>query len=129
MSRASSVDLMPTMWHQSMGEHHIAVRIPVTTPTRYLSYHAALNLRLLGEDTGDWHGSVPFVTLKDSPRTLTLAGLCGSTNTTPSLGSKGVRSMAHILEGECILPGSAPVWGAKHYRAIGDCALLDTRGC
>ncbi|MDE0623987.1 MAG: hypothetical protein OXH83_20180 [Bryobacterales bacterium] len=129
MSRAISVDLMPTMWHPSMGEHHIAVRIPVTTPTRYLSYHAALNLRLPGEHTGDWHGDVPFVTLKDSPRTLNFAGPGGFTDTTPSLGSKGVRNMAHILEGKYIPPGSGPVWVANHFRAIADYVLLDTRDC
>ena len=129
MSRSSSVELMPTMWHPSMGEHHTATRIPVTTPTRYLSYEPALNLRLAGEYTGDWHGNDAFVTSKDSPRTLNFAGPGGLTDTTPSLGNKGVRNMAHILEGIYIPAGCGPVWVANHYRAIADYVLLDAQGC
>ena len=96
MPGSSSDDLLPTFWYPGLGEYHRAVRIPVTTPTRYVSYSAALNLRLPGEETGDWHGDVPFVTAKDNPRTLTLAGPGGWSDTTPSLGSKGLRDMAHL---------------------------------
>ena len=85
----------------------------VTTPTRYLSYLAALNLRLPGEDTGDWHGDIPFVASVDYPRTLRPAGPGGWSDTTPSLGSKGVRDMAHLLEGKYIPPGCGPVWGGQ----------------
>ena len=128
MPDASSDDLLPTIWHPWMGEHNRAVRIPVTTPTRYVSYQAALNLRLPGEHTGDWHHNVSFITAADNPHTITLAGLGGWSDTTPSLGTRGVRSMAHILEGKFIPRGCGPVWVANHYRAIADYVLLDTLG-
>lgn len=101
----------------------------VTTPTRCLSYVAALNLRLPGEDTGDWRGDLPFVTSIDDPRSLRPAGPGGWSDTTPSLGSKGVRDMAHILEGLYIPHGCRPAWVANHYRAIADYLLVDTQGC
>lgn len=112
-----------------MGDHNRAVRIPVTTPTHYVSYEAALNLRLPGEHTGDWHGDVPFITDVDHPSTIALAGPGEWADTTPSLGSKGVRNMAHILEGEYIPRGCGPVWVANHYRAIADYVLVDTQEC
>ena len=117
------------MWHPSMGEHNTAAQIPVTTRTRYLPYSAALNLRLPGEHNGDWHGDLPFVTAKDNPHTLIFAGPSGFTDTTPSLGSKDVRNMAHLLEWIYIPAGCGPVWVANHYRAIADFVLLDTRDC
>lgn len=129
MSDSSSEDLLPTFWNPGIGKYHQAVRIPVTTPTRYLSYSVALNLRLPGEDTGDWHGDVPFVTSIDNPYTLKTAGPGGWSDTTPSLGSKGVRDMAHVIEGLYIPPGCGPVWVANHYRAIADYVLVDTQGC
>ncbi|MDE0123640.1 MAG: hypothetical protein OXN97_03585 [Bryobacterales bacterium] len=129
MPQSGSDDLLPTFWYPGLGEHHCAVRIPVTTPSRYLSYLAALNLRLPGEDTGDWHGDIPFVASVDYPRTLRPAGPGGWSDTTPSLGSKGVRDMAHLLEGKYIPPGCGPVWVANHYRAIADYVLVDTQGC
>lgn len=112
-----------------MGEHNRAVRFPVTTPTRYLSYLFALNLRLPGEWTGDWHGDVPFITSVDNPYTIRPAGPGGWSDTTPSLGSKGVRDMAHIVEGQYIPHGCGPVWVANHFRAIADYVLVDTQGC
>ena len=129
MPSLNSVDLLPTLWHPRMGEHNRAVRIPVTTPTHYVSYEAALNLRLPGEQTGDWHGDVPFITTVDNPSTIPLAGPGELSDTTPSLGAKGVRNMAHILEGEYIPEGCGAVWVANHYRAIADYVLRDTNGC
>ena len=129
MSDSSSEDLLPSFWNPGIGKYHQAVRFPVTTPARYLSYSVALNLRLPGEDTGDWHGDVQFVTPIDTPQTLTLAGPGGWSDTTPSLGSKGVRDMAHVIEGLYIPPGCGPVWVANHYRAIADYVLVDTQGC
>lgn len=117
------------MWHPSLTKYNIAVRIPVTTPTRYLSYSAALNLRLPGEHTGDWHGDLPFVTAHDNPRVMSFASRGGWSDTTPSLGSKGVRDMAHLLEGMYIPRGCRPVWVANHYRAIADYVMVDTQGC
>ena len=105
------------------------MRVPWTTPTKYLSFQAALNLRLPGEYTGDWHHSVAFFVHVDNPWTLVYAGPGGLTDSTPSLGSHGVRDMAHLLEDYVVAPGSGPVWVANHYRAIVDYAMLDlTRG-
>ena len=129
MPRSGSDELLPTFWYPGLGEYHRAVRIPVTSPTCYVSYSAALNLRLPGEETGDWHGDVPFVTACDNPRVLTLAGPGGWSDTTPSLGSKGVRDMAHLLEGKYIPHGCGPVWVANHFRAIADYVLVDTEAC
>ena len=129
MPGLSAEDLLPSFWHPRMGDHNRAVRIPVTTPTHYVSYEAALNLRLPGEHTGDWHGDVPFITDVDHPSTIALAGPGEWADTTPSLGSKGVRNMAHILEGEYIPRGCGPVWVANHYRAIADYVLVDTQEC
>ena len=129
MSYSSSDDLLPTFWNPGIGKYHQAVRIPVTTQTRYLSYSVALSLRLPGEDTGEGGGDAPFVTPVGSPRTLTPAGPGGWSDTTPSLGSMGVRDMAHVIEGLYIPPGCGPVWVANHYRAIADYVLVDTQGC
>ena len=97
----------------------------MTTPTRYVSFQSALNLRLPGEHTGDWHYDVSFFTAATNPYTVTLAGPGGWSDTTPSLGSRGVRDMAHILANQVIPPDCGPVWVANHYRAITDYVRLD----
>ncbi len=74
LDTSSAEDLMPTIWHPWMGEYNRPVRIPVTTPTRYVSFQSALNLRLPGEHTGDWHYDVSFFTAATNPYTVTLAG-------------------------------------------------------
>ncbi len=122
-------DLLPSIWRPSMGKHCHAIKIPVTTPTFYVSYSAALNLREPGEFTGDWHADVPFVISAEDPRVLTLAGPGGWSDTTPSLGSKGVRDKAHLLEGKYVAPGCGPIWVANHFRAIADYVMVDTAGC
>lgn len=129
MPDSDAAGFLPTLWDPWMGEDTRVVRIPFTTPTKYVSYEAALNLRLPGEDTGDWHHTVAFLTDVDNPCTLPLAGAGCLADTTPSLGSRGVRDMAHILEGEYIPKGCGPVWVANHYRAITDYVCMDTIGC
>ncbi len=122
--------LLPTIgppWGENeYGVKFCPVRVPVTSPTRYVSYQAALNLRLPGEHTGDWHEDTSFITRVDNPHTLILAGPGGWGDSTPSLGSKGVRDMAHILAEWVIPPDCGPVWVANHYRAIADYVVLDT---
>ena len=114
-------------WEENeYGVRFRPVRVPVTSPTRYVSYQAALNLRLPGEHTGDWHQETSFFTTEDNPHTLILAGPGGWGDSTPSLGSKGVRDMAHILADWVIPPDCGPVWVANHYRAIADYVVLDT---
>lgn len=126
MPKDSEEDLLPTIWKPWMGDELVASRVPVTTPTRYVSFRAALNLRLPGEHTGDWHKTVFFYTAADNPYTLKLAGPGGLCDSTPSLGSKGVRDMADLLVVMDVIPeGSGPVWVANHYRAITDLVLGD----
>ncbi len=122
--------LLPTLsppWEENeYGTQFCPVRVPVTAPNRYISYQAALNLRLPDEHTGDWHQDDSFFTTPDNPHVLTLAGPGGWGDSTPSLGSKGVRNMAHLLANWVIPAGCGPVWVANHYRAIADYAVLDT---
>ncbi|MDE0104988.1 MAG: hypothetical protein OXN89_21625 [Bryobacterales bacterium] len=126
MPKNSEEDLLPTVWKPWMGDELVASRVPVTTPTRYVSFRAALNLRLAGEHTGDWHKTVFFYTAADNPYTLKLAGPGGLCDSTPSLGSKGVRDMAEYLVVMDVIPeGTGPVWVANHYRAITDLVLGD----
>ena len=117
--------LLPTYWPRGRGQPTCPVRIPVTTRTHYISFEAALNLRLPGEETGDWHYSVAFFTDISNPWKVALAGEGEWPDTTPSLGSKGARNMAHLLADEIIPRDCGPVWVANHYRAIADYALMD----
>ena len=122
---SEEIGLMPTIWLPWMGDDCRPARIPVTTPNRYVSFQAALNLRMPGEHTGDWHHHVALFTATDNPRDVSIAGQGCSTDTTPSLGNKGIRDMAEILAGYVIAEGSGPVWVANHYRAIVDYAMID----
>lgn len=122
----SKIELLPTIWRPWMGEMYRPVRVPVTTPTTYLSFSAALNLRLPGEHTGDWHYDPNFFAHVDHPHIASRAGPGFSADTTPSLGSKGVRDMADLLATQEIIPaGVGPFWVANHYRAIADWGMLD----
>lgn len=63
------------------------VIIPPTTPRCYLSFHAALNLRLPDELTGDWHFLSAFYSPADGPPVeARLAGDGREIDTNPSLG-------------------------------------------
>jgi hypothetical protein len=100
------------------------IRIPPTTPWRYVSFNRALNLRAPGEDTGDWHFKVMFFCAPDEPKKVaTLAGEGTEVDTTPSLGERGVRDMAKELARRRVQPFAGPVYVANHYRAIADLAM------
>ncbi len=73
--------------------------IPTTdTPARYISFHAALNLRAPGEVTGGWHAHTALHVPARSPdRPLPCAGDGERVNTNPALGTHGVRDMGTIL--------------------------------
>ncbi len=101
-----------------------AIAIPKTTPQRYISFQHALNLRLPGEYTGDWHPISAFFD-ENETRTAPIAGKGGTVDTTPSLGDRGIRDMSSILATQDILPVSGPVYVANHYRAIADIAMLE----
>ena len=98
------------------------VLIPKTSPTSYISFSKGLNLRLPGELTGDWHFEVSFFGYRE--RTYAkLAGKNGLIDTTPTLGSRGVRDMGRLISDCGIKPYDGPVWVANHYRAIADMAM------
>ena len=100
------------------------IEIPATTPLRYISFNRALNLREPGEETGDWHFFPMFFCDIDGPRKIAnLAGKGTDIDSTPSLGSYGVRDMACELAYREILPESGPIYVANHYRAMTDIAL------
>ena len=103
--------------------------IPHTTPKCYLSLKVALNLRLPGEVTGDWHFLTTFFSPADESQIkASLVGEGLEVDTTPSLGCRGVRDMADVLLGRKISTGNAePVWIANHFRAIADLAELALR--
>jgi hypothetical protein len=104
------------------------IEIPATTPWRYISFNRALNLRMPGEDTGDWHFQVSFFCSTEEPRkSATLAGKGMDVDTTPSLGELGVRDMAAVLERNKVCTDCGPVFAANHYRAIADLALAEVQ--
>lgn len=122
--------LVPAAWQPWMEDNLRPIGIPVTTRTRYISFQAALNLRLPGEHTGDWHEIGALFTNAKYPSVAKLAGKGCPVDTTRSLGKRGIRDMTHILEGrDLIEPGHGPVWIANHYRAIADFAMLDRIKC
>ena len=103
------------------------VLIPETSPTSYISFKRALNLRLPGEITGDWHFEVSFFGYPERSYAK-LAGRNGLVDTTLTLGSCGVRDMGHQIAIHGIKPYNGPVWVANHYRAIADMAMLMLQG-
>lgn len=98
------------------------ILIPPTSPTSYVSFRRALNLCLPDEWTGDLHFEEYFFGFV-APTVTPLAGPGGSVDSTPSLGSKGVRDMGRIIADHKIQPYNGPVYVANHYRALADIAL------
>ena len=103
------------------------ILIPETSPTSYISFKRALNLRLPDEWTGDWHFRVSFFGYPDRSY-APLAGPNGLVDTTPTLGSRGVRDMGRLIADYGIKPYDGPVWAANHYRAIADMAMHQLQG-
>lgn len=98
------------------------ILIPPTSPTSYISFRRALNLSVPGEHTGDRHFQEYFFGFVE-PTVAPLSGPGGIVDSTPSLGSKGVRDMGKIIADEGIQPHNGPVYVANHYRALADIAL------
>ena len=101
-----------------------ALPIPDTTPSHYISFKHALNLRYPTEDTGEWHFWTAFFGDPERSRSIPLAGDGEKINTNSSLGDKGIREMSDVLVAQKILPSPRPVYVATHYRAIADIAML-----
>ena len=126
ISKVKSAEKVDLSFHEALWREKMLqpIEIPSTTPLRYISYNQALNLREPGEDTGDWHFKVMFFCMDGGPRdTANLAGEGTDVDSTPSLGSYGVRDMADELARKKVLPKCGPVHVANHYRAITDLAL------
>ena len=100
------------------------VAVPRTSPRRYVSFHRALNLRRAHELTGDWHALSAWARIDDGAWDAALAGEGCGVDTTPSLGTRGVREMAAELR-RLGVPMDGPVWVADHPRAIADLVMLD----
>lgn len=98
------------------------ILIPPTSPTSYISFRRALNLKVPGEHTGDRHFQDYFLGFVD-PTVTPLAGLGGIVDSTPSLGTKGVRDLGRIIADRKVQPYKGPVYVANHYRALADIAL------
>ena len=98
------------------------ILIPLTSPTSYISFRRALNLSVPSEHTGDRHFEEYFFGFVE-PTVAPLCGPGGIVDSTPSLGSKGVRDMGRIIADHKIQPRNGPVYVANHYRALADIAL------
>lgn len=98
------------------------IMIPPTSPTSYVSFRRALNLCLPDEWTGGLHFQEYYFGYV-KPTVTPLAGPGGRVDSTPSLGSKGVRDMGRIIADHKIQPYNGPVYVANHYRALADIAL------
>ena len=98
------------------------ILIPPTSPTSYVSFRRALNLCLPDEWTGGLHFQEYYFGYVE-PTVTPLAGPGGRVDSTPSLGSKGVRDMVRIIADHKIQPYNGPVYVANHYRALADIAL------
>ena len=98
------------------------ILIPPTSPTSYVSFRGALKLSVPGEHTGDLHFQEYFFGFVE-PTVAPLSGPGGIVDSTPGLGSKGVRDMGRITADLKIQRCNGPVYVANHYRALADIAL------
>ena len=102
--------------------HDTPVLIPATSSKRYISFQFALNIRFPWEFSGAGHFRETFFGDKE-PCYAEVAGTGTAVDTTPSLGSKGVRDMAQLLDKYKVRPHNGPVYVANHFRAIADISL------
>ncbi len=100
------------------------VLIPDTSPARYISFQFALNIRFPWEFSGAGHFEETYFGYRE-PRYADVAGTGAAVDSTPSLGSKGVRDMGELLEKYKVRPHNGPVYVANHFRAIADIALKE----
>ncbi len=101
--------------------------IPATTLRHYISCETALNIGYDWEETGDWHRRTALFVPASINRNAELfcAGEGTRLDTTPSLGSTGVRNMRRWLARLYKMEIDSPVWVANHFRAIADLVMSD----
>lgn len=99
-----------------------AIVIPPTSPTRYLSGMAALNLPS-PKGTGDWHMTQTFFRPRAHRSRSFIAGEGCATNTTPILADIGVFDCTDLLDSLHIPYEEGSAYAATHARAIADLVL------
>lgn len=93
---------------------------PKTSPERYLTGVAALNVPAPEQTGGDWHFWGIFDS-PDFPDNLTLAGEGLEWNTNPIFGNYGIHECSDTLRGKGVfIPQGVKAYSANHYRAILD---------
>lgn len=97
--------------------------IPETTPQRYLSGMAALNLPS-PTGSGDWHLIETFFKPRLRQPRLFIAGARCEANTNPLLGNRGVFECSAQLNSLNIPHPDGPAFAANHARAIADLVLV-----
>lgn len=101
---------------------HSIADIPETTPRRYLSGMAALNLPS-ESGTGDWHLIETFFKPQKRRPKLFVAGEGCPDNTNKFLGARGVFECSALLDKLNIPHYPGPAYAATHARAIADLVL------
>ncbi|CCD28830.1 conserved hypothetical protein [Candidatus Glomeribacter gigasporarum BEG34] len=97
--------------------------IPETSPSRYLSGIAALNIPST-RGTGDWHLIETFFRPRQQHSRLFVSGIGCETDTTPLLSNRGIfECSARLSEWQIPHPPGA-VYAADHARAIADMVLV-----
>ncbi len=97
--------------------------IPETSPQRYLSGIAALNIPSF-KGTGDWHLIETFFRSHQQRSRLFMAGVGCEADTTPLLADRGVFDCSAILNEWGIPHPPGTVYAANHARAIADMVLV-----
>jgi addiction module RelB/DinJ family antitoxin len=97
--------------------------IPETSPNRYLSGMAALNIPS-ASGSGDWHLIETFFRPRQRQSRLFIAGIGCPGDTTPLLGNQGVFDCTAQLDELKISHPPGPVYAANHARAIADLVLV-----
>lgn len=96
--------------------------IPETSPTRYLSGMAALNL-ISPNGTGDWHMVETFFRAHEKPSRSFIAGAGCETDTMALLGDAGIFECSEVLDAMGIRRPPGKAYAATHARAIADLVL------
>jgi len=101
----------------------VPAAIPATTPQRYLSGMAALNLPS-PEGTGDWHLIETFFKPRQKQPRLFIAGNGCPGDTNGLLGDAGIYECSALLASLNIPHADGPAFAANHTRAIADLVLV-----
>jgi hypothetical protein len=99
------------------------LKIPQTTPKRYLSGIAALNIPS-DDGTGDWHLHNTLKNEKTNPPVFLLVGEGCQYNSNQLFGNLGIFECSDILEKFGVPHPEGEVWAADHYRATADMVLF-----